>query len=156
MIEKMMVSVLIDKQTTLRDFLRIFGDDELRFKRVGHTGDPMTMDLAIRADDSVELTLSVPRENPPEELAAAARAVVDAWEANKPETSDSERMQRLAAALKGPKPPCTCGRPEQGMTCRCTCSECYSQNLAWVPWGSYLDKDLNCRDCGHTQDIWNC
>jgi predicted nucleic-acid-binding Zn-ribbon protein len=26
----------------------------------------------------------------------------------------------------------------------------------WVAWGSYLDKDLNCKKCGYTIDIWNC
>lgn len=63
---------------------------------------------------------------------------------------------RGAEVVGATKPECTCGRPERGSTCRCTCSECWSQRLEWKAWGSYLDQDLKCKDCGHTQDIWNC
>lgn len=52
--------------------------------------------------------------------------------------------------------PCICGRPDRGLKCRCTCPECLSKNLAWEAWGSYLDKDLVCKDCKYTVDIWNC
>ena len=54
---------------------------------------------------------------------------------------------------------CTCGRPERGLTCRCTCDECGAAGpraLLWEAWGAYLDKDLVCQACGHVQDIWDC
>lgn len=51
---------------------------------------------------------------------------------------------------------CTCGRPERGMTCRCTCEKCGSLKLTWVAWGVYLDKDLCCDSCDHVQDVWEC
>lgn len=56
----------------------------------------------------------------------------------------------------GEKIPCECGRPARGLTCRCKCGECGSQNLRWISWGSYLDRDLVCMYCNHVQDIWDC
>lgn len=61
-----------------------------------------------------------------------------------------ERRERLANSV------CSCGRTEKGWTCRCTCSKCGGRSLVWEAWGSYLDKDLVCRDCQHVQDTWNC
>lgn len=51
---------------------------------------------------------------------------------------------------------CACGRPARGLTCRCTCDRCGGRRLQWVPVGHYLDKNLECLGCGHTQDIWDC
>jgi len=53
---------------------------------------------------------------------------------------------------------CICWEPrkEDRSTCRCTYSKCASRDLAWVSWGSYLDKDLKCQDCGYVQDYWDC
>lgn len=52
--------------------------------------------------------------------------------------------------------PCICDRPAQGLVCRCTCDMCDGHDFKWVSWGSYLDKDLTCKSCGHVQDVWDC
>ena len=36
------------------------------------------------------------------------------------------------------------------------CEKCGGMAREWEAWGSYLDKDLKCKVCGHTIDIWDC
>lgn len=50
-------------------------------------------------------------------------------------------------------PDCTCKRQ---FGCRCRCDHCGGTDLQWKAWGSYLDKDLDCQVCGHTQSTWDC
>lgn len=71
---------------------------------------------------------------------------------------EAEKYAKARGALVdgAEKPECTCGRPEHRSTCRCTCSECWGRKLDWKSWGSYLDRDLVCQECGHTQDTWDC
>lgn len=66
-----------------------------------------------------------------------------------------KRREVEKAAIQA-KFPCNCERCNKGWTCRTRCDECGYTNLMWEAWGHYLDKDLICQNCKHTQDIWNC